>query len=105
MSLYRAKTLVTHDEILRQPGDTFEVSPEVAAKNGWDRDNATVEPVTTGEYVPEAPAPEPTPAPEQPASAPDQTTEAPAVPDTTIAPDQSAASADATVGEGNTSQA
>lgn len=98
--LYRAKTLVTYEEVLRNPGDTFEVSVEDARKFGWDLPNNTVEAVTETP----APAPEPEQVQETPVSTtgdstPESDTGAYA-PETTEAPKEAAAE-----GEGDTNNA
>lgn len=41
--LFRAKTMVTFRDILRNPGETFDVTNEEAIALGWNVENETVE--------------------------------------------------------------
>lgn len=87
--LYKAKTLVTYNGILKAIGDVFDVAPEDASAFGWNEPNQTVE-AYVGEYVPDAPetpaevVPEVPADPTQPTS-PEPTPEAPVTPE--VAPE------------------
>jgi len=93
--LFKAKTGVTFREILRNPGDTFDVTNEEAVALGWNVENGTVE--AAEPTAPVAPAEESAApaAPETPANTEGQSTEgeptAPVAPTTEKAPEPTSA--------------